>query len=58
MKQGMTSCLANLPLSYLVRNTPMKSVFRPSQVLPTEKRAIDMNKEARDGKDVVLTIHR
>ena len=45
----MTSCLAILPVSYLVRNTPMKSVFRPLQVSNIEKATLDVKREARSG---------
>jgi len=49
---GRTSRLANLPISYLVRNTPMKSVFRHLQALNLEKTTLDEKKQVRDGMGI------
>jgi hypothetical protein len=43
----MTSCLANLPISYLARNTPMKSVFRFLPAFNLEQAILDVKKEVR-----------
>lgn len=46
---GVTSSLANFPISYSDRNTPMKSVFRSLQALNIEKANLDVKKGVRDG---------
>jgi len=44
---GKTSCLANLPITYSDKNTPMKSVSCPLQALSFEKTTLDVKKAIR-----------